>query len=89
MIKTSYIALLCLLLCPFTMWGQTEAEERQHKYTPCDASKYPDNMTMVVQVKADGWVLADCEVAVVDAQGECRESSLSIIEHEGRCYLTI
>lgn len=89
MIKTSYIALLCLLLCPFTMWGQTEAEERQHKYTPCDASKYPDNMTMVVQVKAGNHFLTDCEVAVFDAGGECRASSLSMLDHEGRCYLTI
>lgn len=87
--KNNYFVLIFCLLIPFVTFSQTEQTERNQKYTPCELAKYPDNMTMVVQVKADGWVLADCEVAVVDAQGECRESSLSIIEHEGRCYLTI
>lgn len=89
MIRTTCITLLFLLLYSCPLFGLEVSENREHQYTPCDVSKYPDNMTMVVQVKADGVLLGDCEVAVLDASGECRESSFSMVEHEGRCYLTI
>lgn len=87
--KNNYFALIFCLLIPFVAFSQTEQTERNQKYTPCELAKYPDNMTMVVQVKAGDHILTDCEVAVFDAGGECRASSLSMLDHEGRCYLTI
>lgn len=77
------------LSLPMGGHAQQADTERDHKYSPCSPSKYPDNMTMVVQVMCGGQLLSDYEIAVFDAAGECRESSFSRPESAGRCYLTI
>ena len=77
------------LSLPMGGHAQQADTERDHKYSPCSPSKYPDNMTMVVQVNCGSERVLSCEVAVFDVAGECRASTHSRPDADGRVYLTI
>lgn len=59
------------------------------KYQPCSTSKYQGNMTMIAIVKRSEEVLTDCQVAVLDKNGECRACTNSSIKDGGLFFLTI
>lgn len=46
-------------------------------------------MTMIAVVKQDGTVLTDCQVAVLDKNGECRACTNSSVKEGGLFFLTI
>ncbi|MBR5962664.1 MAG: hypothetical protein IK000_00775 [Bacteroidaceae bacterium] len=74
-----------VLLCP-----AVTAQTRTQKYTACDEHKYQSNMTITAVVVDKGWnVVNDCEVAVFDANGECRCSRLNDPQQGNLVFLTI
>ena len=63
---------------------------RTQKYHACDEHKYQGNMTMIVMVVDRGVrTVDDCEVAVFDAQGECRGSAVCSTQGNPYVYLTV
>ena len=54
-------------------------------FTPVDSYEYPDNMSMVIELKSGGETVDTCEVAAF-IDGECRGASRAI---DGLYYLTI
>ena len=79
---TLVVVLLCVAL--------PGAAQRTHKYTECDSHKYQGNMTVTAIVqRPDGTAASDCEVAVFDADGECRCSVFSDASLGGLLFLTI
>lgn len=59
------------------------------KYQPCSTSKYQGNMTMIVIVKQSEAILTNCQVAVLDKNGECRASAKSSVKDGGLIFLSI
>jgi hypothetical protein len=54
-------------------------------FNPVDENKYPDNMTMVIELRNGGMTVDTCEVAAF-IDGECRGATHAL---DGLYYLTI
>lgn len=77
--------LLFLLFCACAM----AASGRSLYYSWTDMHKYNGTMTVMARVMQNGSLLADCELAAFDANGELRGSALSHPNDGGIIYLTI
>ena len=59
------------------------------KYEVCSEYKYQGNMTLLAHVYKDGEALTHYQIAIFDAEGECRACGWSYPELDGISYLTI
>lgn len=89
LVAASCISMHASIVSVYSLVKSEVSDSPEKKYEPCDPYKYQSNMTMIAVVKQQGVVLADCEVAVLDSQGECRASSFSVSEDGHLVYLVI
>ena len=88
-IKSFVVAILLTTMLNVFGSDRSQIVLDKKKYEACSENKYQGNMLVIVQVKQQGEVVLDCEVAVFDSNGECRASELSHPDDNGLVYLTV